>query len=60
MISGLYLMGEGKRKLELVGHSLSVASALERSAESRGTSPEGRASEAKRAHLAMVDGSRWW
>jgi hypothetical protein len=50
---GSYLVRKGQRKLDLVRHSLSVTSALERHAESRGTSPESRASEAKRAHLAM-------
>jgi hypothetical protein len=47
------LVRKGQRKLDLVRHSLSVTSALERNAESRRTSPESRASEAKRAHLAM-------
>ena len=48
-----YLVRKGQGKLDLVVHGLSVTSALERSAEGRGTGPEGRASEAERAHLAM-------
>lgn len=47
------LVRKGQGKLDLVVHGLSVTSALERSAEGRGTGPEGRASEAERAHLAM-------
>lgn len=48
-----YLVRQGQGKLDLVVNSLGVTSALKRNAESRGTSPESRASEAERAHLAM-------
>lgn len=57
--SEAYLVRKGQGKLDLVRHSLGVTSALERNAESGGTSPEGRASEAERAHLAMDEGGGW-
>ena len=46
-------MRKGQGQLDLVRHSLGVASALERNAEGGGASPESRASKAERAHLAM-------
>lgn len=53
MASETYLVRKGQGKLDLVRHSLGVTSALKRDTEGGGTSPESRASEAERAHLAM-------
>jgi hypothetical protein len=53
-------MREHKGKLDLVVDGLGVASALKRHAESSGTGPEGRASEAKRGHhIANGCWKRW-
>ena len=46
-------MRKGQGELDLVRHGFSVSSALERNAEGRGTSPQGRAGKTKRVHLAM-------
>lgn len=54
-----YLVREGQGKLDLVRHSLGVASALNRHAEDGGAGPEGRASKTEGVHLAM-DGSAGW
>lgn len=47
-------MREGQGELDLVGHSLGVASALEGNADGRGASPQGRAGKTKRVHLATA------
>ena len=49
-----YLVRKGQGELDLVAHSLGIASALERNAEGRGASPQGRAGKTKRVHLAMA------
>lgn len=45
-----YLVREGQRQLELVGHSLSVGPALDRDTESSRASPEGGSGKPNGAH----------
>lgn len=47
-------MGKGQGELDLVGHSLGVPSALDRSANSRGASPQGGAGKTEGVHIAWL------
>lgn len=51
-----YLVRQGQGQLDVFGDSLSISTALDRSAEDRGAGPQGRASEAEGAHCAMDGG----
>lgn len=54
MGQGTYLVRKGQGELDLVGHSLGIASALERNAEGRGASPQSRTGKTKRVHIATA------
>lgn len=55
-VGSTHLVRQGQGQLDLVRDGLRVATALDRSAEEGGTSPEGRASETEGAHCAIVGG----
>lgn len=53
-----HLVRQSQGQLDLVGNSLSVSTALERSAEEGGTGAQGRTSKAKGAHCAMDEDAK--